>query len=171
MSKDTSYVYHVTTYRRLEAIAERGLLRGRARAIGAPSLDSHAAQGIFLTDPEGVFFWHGRAELHAEAGSDDVLEDGVVPVVLRVDVEDVPDDELAPDEEGTRDASADAWIAQGPIESDDIEVFNGKKWVEIADWESVDPILGVEKYDDDDDGEPIYGFRQRSKLFPDELYP
>lgn len=173
MTKKISFLYHVTTYRRLESIAERGLRRGHARAIGAPALDGHAARGIFLTEPEGVFFWHARAEQHAEHGTDDLLEDGVVPIVLRVDARNLPDEELEEDEEGTRDSGGhEAWISDGPIEPEDIEAFDGERWIPIADWEDIDPELGVEVVDqDEDDGEPIYGFPDRSKLFPPELWP
>lgn len=171
MTKKREYLYHVTTYRRLEDIAEDGLRRGRARAIGAPSYDANAARGIFLTEAEGVFFWHARAEDHAEHGSDDLLEDGVVPIVLRVDVDDLPDEELEPDEPGSHDARADAWISQGPIEPDTIEAFDGQGWVPVSDWEQIDPSLGVEEIDEDDEGEPIWGFPNRSELFPPELWP
>ena len=169
--KKIDYLYHVTTYRRLETIAEDGLRRGHARAIGAPSYDANAARGIFLTDPEGVFFWHARAEDHAEHGSDDVLEDGSIPVVLRVDVDDLPDEELDEDEAGTKDACADAWISEGPVDPENIEVFDGEAWIQVTDWEELNPELGVEKVDEDDDGEPIYGFPERSKLFPPDLWP
>lgn len=169
--EESEYLYHVTTYRRLETIADTGLLRGRARAIGAPSHDHHAAKGIFLTEAGGVFFWHSRAEDHANHGSDDVLEDEVVPVVLRVHPDSIPDEEYEQDAEGTRDALSDAWIVQGPIDAEDIDVFDGKDWIPIEAWESIDPMLGVVKVDVDDDGEPIYGFPHDSGLFPPELHP
>lgn len=164
------YLYHVTTVRRLEAISEDGLVAGRARAIGASAYDSHAKQGIFLTVGEGVFFWHARAEDHAEHGSDDLLEDGVVPVVLRVMAEDI-DGKLIPDEIGTGDAKHDAWIASGPIEPVALEVFDGEEWVSIVEnWDAVDPALGVEEFEEDD-GETFYLFPNESKLFPPELMP
>lgn len=168
MKRKVEYLYHVTTYRRLESIAEEGLRRGHARAIGA-SYDAHANRGIFLTEPDGIFFWFHRAENHAEHGSDDVLEDGVVPVVLRVDIEDLPDEELQSDELGTKDAHHDAWISEGPIDPEDIEVFDGEDWIPITDWEDLDPELGVEQVDQDDEDLPIYGFPKESGLFPKSL--
>lgn len=166
------YLYHVTTYRRLETIAEHGLLRGRSRAIGASSLDTHADKGIFLTEGGGVYFWHARAEDHANAGSDDLLEDGVIPVVLRIpdDVAAIPDvDELDEDDVGTENAGADAWASNGPIKPADIEVYDGKAWVPVALWETIDVMRALEPVDQDDDGNPIYDFVDDSPLLPPEL--
>lgn len=162
------YLYHVTTWRRLQAIAEDGLALGRGRAIGASAYDSHAQKGIFLTDGEGVFFWHGKAEDHAEHGSDDLLEDGAVPVVLRVMAEDI-NGKLIVDEIGTNDARHEAWISERPIAAVLLEVFDGSDWIAVEDWESVDPGLGVEEFEEDD--ETFYQFPHESGLFPPELKP
>lgn len=171
--REPEFLYHVTTYRRLREIAERGLERGRARAIGASAYDDHARRGIFLTSAEGVFFWHSRAEDHAEHGSDDLLEDGVVPVVLRIDERGIPDDRLEGDPIGTHDARADAWIAEGPIDPEYIEVFDGDDWIPIHEWRRIDPHLGVVEEEDPDgeEGEVLYFFPDRSPLLPEELWP
>lgn len=168
--KDTDYLYHVTTYRRLETIAEEGLVRGHARAIGASALDDHARKGIFLTELGGVFFWYSRAEEHAEHGSDDLLEDGAVPVVLRTPWGDELEDALDADEIGSNDAKAAAYIAEQPIDGADLEVFDGKRWIAIDDWEDVDPEVALQDMADEEEEGPIWSFLPagQEKLLPPE---
>jgi hypothetical protein len=176
MKKDEDdYLYHVTLWNRLEAIAEDGLQRGRSRAIGASAYDAHAARGIFLTDADGVYFWVHRAEDFAEHGADDLLESGSVPVVLRVLVDDLPDEELEQDTAGTRDAHHDAWISVGPIEPDVIQVFDGSEWIDVSEWESVDiePALkdmatDEERDEEDDPDLHIWVFDNPNPMIPSE---
>lgn len=157
-------LYHVTYWSRLERIAEHGLERGRGRAIGGPAYDTHARRGVFLTELDGVYSWHARAEDHAENGSDNVLEDGLVPVVLRMPR--AAAGELEPDDVGSEDAQAEAFIAHGPIKASALEVYDGKEWVDVANWERVDPADGVEE--DEEDGETLYFFPVDSPLIPPE---
>lgn len=152
IADDVEWLYHVTTYGRLESIAEDGLRKGLARAIGAPSYDSHAARGIFLTEVDGVFFWMSKAEDHAESGSDKPYEDGLLPVVLRTAVDWLEFEDLIDDNIGTNDALANAWIYPGNIEPGSIELWNGEEWVTIDEWETVDPEegFGEEESEEDD---------------------
>jgi len=169
------YLYHVTYYGRLGNIARSGLVPGRARSIGAPSLDSHARGRVFYTDPEGVFFWHSKAEEHAEANSDDVLEDELIPVVLRVDLNAFEDDSLEEDEIGSEDARADAWLVDYEMPPEEIEVFDGSSWIPVEDFDSIDPATAifteVELSSDDDEPVDLHYFKDRSPLMPPEVDP
>jgi len=168
--EDNDFLYHVTTYARLANIAQEGLQPGRARSIGASALDAHARRGIFFTEPKGVIFWFGRAEIWADDGSDDPFEDLLVPVVLRIfDDEDILG-ELDSDDIGTRDAGGEpAWIGTQPIAPEDIEIWDGSEWIPIADWENVDPEQSFDTdSDEDDEGGPIefHVFKSDNPLLP-----
>ncbi len=192
-------LYHVTYASRLPDITEEGLRPNAPRSIGVGDMyDAHTKNRVFLTEGDGVYFWHNRAEDFAEHASDNPLEDGLVPVVLRVD----PDcidyaNELVSDELGTRDASADAFFIQAPMEpigSDCLEVFDGEEWVPLGtenlDLESAFDVEEPDPPDCDDDcaeddvecqeeyercmeeaatAEPLYSFKFRSPFMPPEV--
>lgn len=118
---------------------------------------------VFLTEEDGVPYWMNKAEEHAEANSDDVKEDGLVPVVLRV----APgctspriNRHLKPDAIGTRDALADAWTTHKTIDPGCLDVFVGPPsdtWEEIDEWERIDPALAFDPQDVPDDEKDEYG--------------
>lgn len=172
-------LYHVTYYDRLPSIAEVGLIPGQSRAIGSPGYDAHVRGKTFLTEADGIAFWMGRAEAFAEHVSDNVLEDGLVPVVLRVD----PDCDggrvrrsLEVDPLGTRDANADAWMTKRRIDPDCIDAFTGQTWEPIDDaYDAIDPALAfdadpVPEDEQDEYGEPAfyYMFKYESPFDPHE---
>jgi hypothetical protein len=128
-------LYHVTYAGRLPGITEEGLRPNAPRAIGASGYDAHARDRVFLTEGDGVFFWHHRAEDFAEHMSDNPLEDELVPVVLHV-----------------------GYFIQAPMEpigSDCLEVFDGKEWVSLGtedlDLESAFDVEEPDPPDCDDD--------------------
>lgn len=166
------YLYHVTYSGRLPSIASRGLRPGQARAIGAPSYDSHAAKGVFLTTPNGVFYWHSRSEAFAEHQSDDFVADELIPVVLRVEVYDSDNAEV--DELGSRDALAEAYIVKHAIAPGRLEVFDGSDWIDVADYDSIDFEQAVDtqvEKGEYDDPVAYHYFKTRSPLLPEELCP
>ena len=122
---------------------------------------------VFLTDGEGVRFWYGKYENYAHHQSDNPIEEGLVPVVLRV-----PDDadvigELEEDALGTRDAFAPAWKTRTTIDPDSIEIWSGSSWEPITESE-IDPMLAAEEDTyEGDDGEPITSY----VFAPDERNP
>lgn len=169
------YLYHVTYYNRLASISTRGLRPNQARSIGGEAYDFHRKKRVFLTTGEGVFFWHSRAEAFAEHNSDNILEDGMVPVVLRVLRSTIEEDnDLELDEIGTTDASgSESWmLVNNIILPEDLEVWKSSRWIPIDEWDSIDPedALDIER-DEDDPDEALYFFKQRSPLFPPELHP
>lgn len=166
-TNDEDPLYHVTHYNRLSDIASDGLQPGRSRSIGGAAYDEHAKGRIFLTEADGVRFWYGKSEDFAEHNSDNPYEEGLVPVVLRVDIAGIVDDELDVDEDGTADSSVDAWMASEGIDPEYIQVYTGKKWVPVDRWEEIDPKDAFDVDENSDDSEdPLYYFKSDSPLLP-----
>lgn len=179
---DVGYLYHVTTASRLPGIAAAGLRPGRSSFIGGASARKHRTRGVFLTEADGVRFWFGRAEVWAQDGSDDLYEDKLIPVVLRV-----PDDEdllgeLDTDELGSADAGAEALITSSEIDADAIEVFTPRGWRALEDVTSTDLgnlvtldsdferelLEALQVVDHDDEGEPIRDFKTPNPFLPED---
>ena len=134
-------LYHVTYSGRLAGIAGAGLIPGAAESIGGQTYAGHRKGAIFLTEPDGLSFWHEKAEEWAHHRSDDLLEDGLIPVVLRV----WPDVECKHDEPGTRDAGSTAWKCLGRVEPDEIEIWSGVKWLPVDEYEDVDASAALDE--------------------------
>jgi len=127
-------LYHVTYHGRLPSIADHGLRPGERRSIGAAFYDRHRKGAIFLTEASGLSFWHERAEEWAHAQADNLIDEGYVPVVLRV-----PDPDCEYDEPGSRDAKHDAYRCLKAIDPKEIELWNGRAWVPVEDYDTLDP--------------------------------
>lgn len=126
-------VYHVTYSGSLPLIAQHGLQPDRGPGMGE-QYDAHRKGAVFLTDPDGLSFWHERAEEWAHHRADDLLAEGVVPVVLRAWTE-VP---CELDEIGSHDANAPAWKCLGVVQPGELELWSGDGWVPVTDYEEVD---------------------------------
>ena len=156
-------VYHVTYYRNLDSIASDGLSPGAGSAMGRGGYSGHSQGRLFMTEEAGVRFWFGRMEDHASDLSDDPLEDGFVPVVLRF-----PEPEgTEEDEPGSRDALAASLFSEEGVGPDGVELWDGSSWVPVSDWESVDPSESFD-VEEDEDGEELRWFKDvgRNPLFP-----
>lgn len=157
-----AYLYHVTFYASLPAIEAEGLRPGKGRGIGGAVYDTHRQGAVFLTEADGVHFWAERAEAWGQSQSDNLYEDELVPVLLRVD-EDYFEDfdaECVEDAIGTRDAHADAFKCTTAIDPDDLELWAGAdgkgKWVSISDFDEIPFEDAFEVEQDEDTGEDIY---------------
>lgn len=154
MDDEPEYLYHVTFYSALPSIAERGLQAGRGGGIGGAAYGAHRAGSIFLTEGGGVAFWTARAEQWAEDRSDNVEEDGLAPVLLRIDTSSIDMDRCVEDHLGTRDARHDAFKCPFSIGAEDIEVWAGAngdgEWVDVEDYDEI-PIDEAYETDSDDD--------------------
>jgi hypothetical protein len=162
-------LYHVTYYNRLGSISNAGLKPRMARSIGAPGYDSHAQKGVFLTEKEGIKFWYSRAEDFANYNSDTPLEDGLVPVVLKIDPDGFDEEKILEDELGTKDSFNDAYIINDTISPDYIEVWDGTTWLSIQDWQDIDTTQAFDKEEiEGEDGEPeeYYLFKYNNPLEP-----
>jgi len=155
--------YHVTYLRNLSSIAEDGLSPGGGGAMGRGGYSGHSQGRLFMTEESGLFFWFGRMEEHAQDMSDDPLEDGYVPVVLRF-----PEPEgTEEDEPGTQDARAVSRFSGDGVDADDIELWDGSAWIPVHDWESLDPSVSFDS-EEDEDGEELHYFKdvRDNPLFP-----
>lgn len=164
-ASEDEYLYHVTFYRNLESISGDGLLPGGGGGMGASGgYGEHSRGRVFLTSKSGVGFWYSKCEAWAENRSDNIFEDGMVPVVLRVS----PNEEEEEDELGSSDAAAEAYFTQDGIDPDDIEVWNGTDWLPVSGWESINLLsaLTVENTEGEDgeEGETLYWFKSSNPL-------
>lgn len=156
-------LFHVTFYRFLPMIAEHGLVPSQSHG-GFGGMQGYSQGFVFLTEGDGVPFWYSRLEQVAHHLSDNVLEDGMVPVVLRFDTDHLlyePDLQL--DEAGTRDSGGhESWKLAMPVPADDIFIWDGSEWSWISDWESVDPesaLDGQEEETDEGETETFWYFK------------
>jgi hypothetical protein len=161
-------LYHVTYYAFLAGIAEEGLQASGEYGLGqraGAQYAQHSQGKLFLTEADGVSFWHGKLQEHAEAGSDHPYEDGLTVVVLRVLVDD--EDLLEDDPLGTEDARAPAYyVVDGHIEPDEIMVWAGARglsreeqmtgWIPVEDWHRIDPSKAW-TFEEDPDFDPESG--------------
>ena len=163
------YLYHATYFNRLPFIEIEGLQPFQRRSIGSEAYSGHARGRIFLTARDGVEFWTTRAEEFAEHASDDVLEDGLIPVLLRVRISDVAG--LTPDDLGTSDAFAGAWMTTEAIEPDALEIWVGSSWAPLDYWEMMDPSIALKNMAAPGEAGPIWVFKDESPLTPREPPP
>ncbi|MCK5345854.1 MAG: hypothetical protein KAR20_20735 [Candidatus Heimdallarchaeota archaeon] len=160
-SSDDEPLYHVTYANRLESISNAGLSPGNKRSIGSSAYDSNSSKGTFLSEEDGVSFWFNKSEEFAEHNSDNPLEDGMVPVVLRVDFGGIEDEEgLGEDEPGSVDSRSAAYIIQKSIQPEYIDVWSGTEWIPVDEYMSIDLESAF-----DIDGDDVY-FNGNNPLKP-----
>lgn len=163
LAASSDYLYHVTWYRSLEGLAEDGL-QPRSGGLGIGAYEGHSSGRVFLTGPGSVRHWFSRVEDHAQGRSDNVLEDGYIPVVLRVpEPEDISDDDVAQSE---TIAASESYYVEDGFEPDRIEVWNGSAWIPVQDWDSIDPSDGVDIETDEDGGEDLHYLKDPSPFLP-----
>lgn len=140
------FVYHVTFYKYLPYIAAEGLIPNRRESIGGQQYVEHKRGKIFLTEKEGLHFWMARAEEWAMHRWDDPSSAGYFPVVLRTDQ--IEEEDLEEDEQGSRDALRDAWTFEGDIPPEDLTLWNGRRWVGMDDLATIDlsTVVDAEGY-------------------------
>jgi len=154
-------LYHVTFSGRLAGIAEDGLEPGSGRTF--QSFAGYARGWVFLTDEDGLRGWFYKIHGIAEGESDDPVDEGWVPVVLRT----TRDVEVEDDPEGNRDVSeGKSYRTREKIDADDLEVWTGHAWVPVDEWESLDPELGVTREIEDDETLVWLDDADASGLFP-----
>ncbi|KKK71948.1 hypothetical protein LCGC14_2908800, partial [marine sediment metagenome] len=155
------YAYHITYYKDLGSIDEEGLNPGGGGAMGRGGYSGHSQGRLFMTEEAGLFFWFGRMEEHASDMSDDPLEDGYVPVVLRF-----PEPDAEVDEPGTRDAMADSFYSEERVDPENIEIWDGSSWVSLSDWGNVDPAGSFDVDEFDDEVMHVFKDVRENPLFP-----
>jgi len=162
IESEENYLYHVTTIGRLPSIAENGLGGGSAQFS---NYSSYSAGRNFLTDHNGVGFWHSRVEAHSEhnlEGEDQLFG---VPVILRINAAELAEDKMKDDEVGNRDAkTAQNFIFGDIIPPEYIDVFDGSEYYELASmagWSVEDflsefsELYSIDREEDEETGEEI----------------
>ena len=162
LASDMVRVYHVTYASRLPSIAQHGLRPNQSRSIGAPCHDSHAKGRVFVSEFDGVSFWHQRSEEFAEAESDHPLTDLLVPVVLSFEVE---ASSLTEDTRGTSDSTNKAWFLTDTVKPDKMDVFHNT-WVPIREHKGFDYSEAFTIEDDPDGGTELQWFNSDSPFMP-----
>jgi hypothetical protein len=157
--------FHVTTYDRLPDIAEDGLMPDRGRGIGSAAYDAHRKGYVFLADADDLDRWHSLAERWAEYATDKPCDEDIIPVVLRVAID---EEAVEIDDVARAEGSYGAWKYKGEIEPEYLEVFTGAEFVPIEDWDTFDPMDACEWVDEPDLEEGgFYQFKMESVLLPD----
>ncbi len=137
--QDLPIVYHATLAGYLPGIAEAGLVpsTGRGAGVGKGAYGSWSEGKVFLSGLADAFFWFARAEEHAEGASDNPREDGTIPVMLRVkNLRRMLGDDTVAKAEGHHDS----YFVRRRIPPQQIEVFNGQRWVSVGQFSDDDEV-------------------------------
>jgi hypothetical protein len=160
-AEDHDILYHVTFFKNMPSIAAEGLKPGAGSSIGqGAGYKDHSTGNVFLTEFNGVIFWYGKAEDWAEHSSDNVYEDELVPVVLRIFLD---DESLSEDELGFKDSGYnEAFKTKQGIPPEHMEVWSGSKWIDVEDYNSIDILDALiveenEESEEDEDSEEYQG--------------
>jgi len=122
-----STYYHVTYLKNLSNIAREGLVPGRPSNFG-PGYSGYSQGKLFFSDAGSVRFWAIRLGDLADNESDNPIEDGLIPVPLKVDLRaDIYSDEI-----GTRDSQGRSIYITQQIPPTIIHVFDGRRWLPIT---------------------------------------
>lgn len=127
---DDLIAYHVTYARNIDDIYEHGIIGNAGGGIGVGAYQSWSNGKVFFsTCRDDVSFWLEKYENHAVDRSDDVLADGLIPLVLRFPVY----DDFSVDEVGKSEGRRCSHYFEESVPSDEIEVFFGG-WHPISDF-------------------------------------
>lgn len=139
--------YHTTFARYLDSIARDGLEPGHASNFSG-GYSGHSSGKVFLGDWRSVSFWIEKLWNAAEARADDPVVEGLIPVVLRVDLS--SSHETRPDE---AEPFGESVYVERAIPAERIQVWDGDGWVNLGRvWpediiEEAKAASDVEEYD------------------------
>lgn len=151
-------LYHVTYARNLEGIASSGLNPGRSSNFGG-AYRGHSSGRVFLCDFRSVKYWIHKIWDMAEANSDYPLEDGLIPIALKVKIPRGVD--LHVDEAGSRDSRGEAYFVEESIPASNIMYWDGFSWDSISSAyleDLIDEAKDNADLEDYGDGEIFYDF-------------
>ena len=126
-------VYHVTYYRNLESISDHGLLPNQQSSIGGVAYDGHRENKIFVCGAGDISYWYELAEEWAGDKSDDPMNDGFLPIILRVSCGDVYVDDAAVD-----DGCDESFYTLEPVGPSDLDMWVGGRWVPVDQYDGID---------------------------------
>jgi hypothetical protein len=150
------YYYHITYVGSLPAIAAKGLRPGSGVTFGK-GYTGHSAGKLFLADWDGVGFWVDRLGQMADNRSDNPVQDGLIPVVLRFPKD--PSVTVDEDVPGTKDSSAGAWTTLQSIPASQLEVWDGAAWIPVTSVDHqalIDEAYEAADKEVEDDEELVY---------------
>lgn len=157
------FLYHVTHALKLDYIYDEGLLTGGSQNF--PGYAGHARGRLFLCTFEAVDCWVHKLHYTGLGESDNVVEDGWFPIVLRVETDLVADllsiDKLG--DEACR-SGQNYYITEG-IDSSDLEYWDGANWstFEGGDREYIiDQAQQKATREEEDDGEAWYELDEKA---------
>ena len=117
----TDYYYHITYAKNLASIGWNGLRRN-ARPNWKWVYAEHSRTGVFVTTAKLIPYWIERFENLAEANSDDLIKDKLIPIILRFTLY---ERKLTPDTM----ANAEDKVYKSPgIPPNRIEMWTGRVW-------------------------------------------
>lgn len=149
--------YHITYAKNLPGIASNGLVPGRGSNFGG-GYSGHSSGRIFLSGFRSIRFWIEKLWNVAEHSSDSPVEDGWIPVALKVTLP----DEVASflDEAGARDSRGDAVYIEERIPPRHLRVWTGESWEELSSGIEEDIIAEAKEVSDveEEDGLLLYWF-------------
>jgi hypothetical protein len=125
---DGDYLYHVTYVNQLPSIGSGGLLPGAPTSFESGQA-ARSSGRVFWTEPSAIGFWMEKKGDVAENESDNPVQDGLIPIVLRTYE---PEGELYDDEAGSQDAPDAAYYTEEPMPPSELELWNGHSWVPVA---------------------------------------
>ena len=162
------YLYHTTFAFYLSSIQEAGLVPG-----GERNWQTYDTAGkIYFSDAVGAFTWNYKLRDLALDKSDHPVEEGWIPITLRVHRKDLDPRALHEDEEGGRDAGGTAYYTQQKVPASKIELWTGSAWVLIEnedEYELRERALYLAPKEQDEDEELVH--LDEMVFFPPELHP
>lgn len=130
----TTWAYHVTYYHNLESISENGLNYKEfgGRNFEKPFLIRHSQTGNFFTlSLYGAREWISTLEEMANDRSDNPIEEGYIPVILKFKLN---RNKQIPDRYGGENDRK----TTSEINQNGLWVWSGRAWLPISEWDRVD---------------------------------
>jgi hypothetical protein len=128
------FVYHVTFYKNLDLISDEGLdykeYGGANFSQGVYPIHSMSGN-FFTTDINRIGFWIHSLEYSGLDQSDNIEEDGLVPIILRFRLN---PKKYQPDIHG---GDPSDHFTDRLIPPQGLQVWNGKQWIPINYWNNI----------------------------------
>jgi hypothetical protein len=152
----TDIVYHATFFKNLEGIAEYGLSWKDSEGANFYAYARHSFGKTFFSHTlDNARFWVSKLEMVGNDTSDNVLEDGLIPIILRFRFNRRPTtDRWQIDKES--DIGRDDYHTNRIIQPQSIQWWDGKIWKSVDD-QNIDHSLFLEWQNFGDEEYDKYG--------------
>jgi hypothetical protein len=151
----TDIVYHATYHRNLSGIAEYGLDHANKAGNNFHQYGHHSSDKTFFSSNlSNARFWISKLEMLGEHNSDNVLDDDLIPIILRFRFNRRPTtDRWQVDD--LSDVGRDDYHTDRIIQPQSIQWWDGKIWKSVDD-QDIDHNLFLD-WQDFDGEEDEYG--------------